>query len=148
MKKKIIILSPILLGVLLFFISCCKDDICVNKLKGEYICKVNGTITNGSFNHSFDDSIIIQNVRFIKGSQLIFEMSIDKDSRLYDTLIYKQSETSKDTILFSNYKPYLQRSTPVRSISGFFYLKSIYMSLLITYNPISSVKCKYYGNKK
>lgn len=148
MKNNIILLSPLLLFILLFFVSCCKEDICVNKLKGKYICKVNGTIRNASYNDSFNDSVIIQNISFLDDSQMLEEMTIDKDSRIFDTLIFYQSENSKDSILFRNYNPFLQRTTPIRTITGFFYLKTFYMSLMIMYNPTSSINCNYNGKKK
>lgn len=77
MKKNILLISPLLLLLLAVFTSCCKEDICTDKLAGNYKCSVIEYIDISPGNYSYSNTTIVQKVRIASDSTLLFNVTVD-----------------------------------------------------------------------
>lgn len=148
MKKKIIILSPMLIGIMLFIISCCKEGSCVNKLAGKYKCVVSGySYSSNEPNIPLPNSNITQEVSLIDDSTLILNISIGSSNELYDTVNINGS-SNNDTINFNNSNHLILTTNPVRFLRGFFVKNKIYIEYNLAVAPSNGKLYVYNGKKK
>ena len=146
MKNKILILSPLLLTFFIYFASCCKEDICVNKLAGKYKCDV----SEYSYSSSEPDiplanSTIMQEVSIVDDSTLLLKVTIGDTPEAFDTIDILQ--INNDTISFNNINHLVLGNPPDRIIHGFCYKHILNFKLALIRSP-SHGQVYYFNGKK
>lgn len=146
MKNKIFILSPILISILVFFISCCKEEICINKLAGRYKCDVSGySYSSSEPDIPLANSTIIQEVSIVDDSTLLLKVTIGDTPEAFDTIDIIQ--INNDTISFNNTNHLVLGNPPDRIIRGFCYKNILNFKLALIRSP-SHGQVYYFNGKK
>ena len=149
MKNKILILSPLLLTFFIYFASCCKEDICVNKLAGKYKCDVSGySYSSSEPDIPLANSTIIEEVSIVDDSTLLLKVTIGDTPELYDTINLIANTMTNDSIYFDNYDHIVHSVAPTRSLRGYFTKNKLFFRVSLYYTPTQINRFDYYGKKK
>lgn len=151
MKKLILLFIPILLFIFYICIGCCKEDICVNKLDGKYICTVEKYTFENLYRYSeifIESRKTIQEIHIINDSTLYFNVTFGNTSLSYDTVNIISNISTNDSIFFNNYNHVIYGIGRIRYIHGYFNKNKIYLELDIAISPYSGEYYIYEGRKK
>ncbi|MEI6311460.1 MAG: hypothetical protein WCP57_04280 [Bacteroidota bacterium] len=151
MKKLVLLFIPILICLIYVCNACCKEEICVNRLDGKYICTVDKYTYENLYRYSelfIERRKTLQEIHIINDSTFTFDVTVGNLLLNDDTVNIIYNSSTKDSICFNNYNHVVYGIGQIRYIHGYFNKNKINFEVHIPTSPYSGVFYLYEGRKK